>query len=229
MSKEDNKTRITNALAAVAAGALTNIFCDELLGGKFEGEIIDGSVWLVKVPYLNFWCRAGQVIGAFVISWLVIIFLISVFPEAIGRLRHHGTPKLTPNTIVKNYFTYREEVIDLYTKGRRSVADLYIANGADFNTICRIINRFDKCFCCEKNRGEVKSAFRSGVTSRDIEKKISDYDFYVIVDIISVILQKSFKTLYEHGYEPGKNDKMQKDYENAMKTVGKLYDLYRII
>ena len=30
MSKEDNKTRITNALAAVAAGALTNIFCDEL-------------------------------------------------------------------------------------------------------------------------------------------------------------------------------------------------------
>lgn len=86
MSKEDNKTRITNALAAVAAGALTNIFCDELLGGKFEGEIIDGSVWLVKVPYLNFWCRAGQVIGAFVISWLVIIFLISVFPEAIGRL-----------------------------------------------------------------------------------------------------------------------------------------------
>ena len=61
MSKEDNKTRITNALAAVAAGALTNIFCDELLGGKFEGEIIDGSVWLVKVPYLNFWCRAGQV------------------------------------------------------------------------------------------------------------------------------------------------------------------------
>lgn len=103
------------------------------------------------------------------------------------------------------------------------MADSYVANGADFNTICRIINRLDKCFCCEKNRGEVRSAFRSGVTSRDIEKKISDYDFCIIVDIISVILQKSFKALYEHE----KSDKMQKDYQDAMKTVGKLYDLYR--
>lgn len=191
-----NRNKIASALTAVASGMLTDLIYDIIAAEYFEGQIIDGTIQIIKISQYNTFEKICLIIILFSFSWVLLSYCIPLISYFINLFRHYNIPKIDSEKLLNTYKECKEKIIELQERTQNAINtnNSYIII---FSDISLLIIRLHKLFCSgkEQNKNIIKASFRSNSTVNDIDIRISLYEYIAIIDVSQNILQLSYKKM----------------------------------